>query len=148
MSGEGARRRGGRFNRLGIPAMYLSFSSATAVSEASPHFRRMQPLVLCAYDVDINPVFDALDPNERAAHGVTQLELDCPTWRYEMLNRRMPASQALADRLMASGFAGMRVGSYAAGATEQDVNLVLWRWGDELPCKIKLIDDEDRLGRR
>lgn len=126
--------------------MYLSFSSATAVREVSPYFRRMQPLVLCAYEVDINPVFDALDPNERATQAVSQLELDCPTWRDEMFSGKVPASQALADRLMASGFAGMRVGSYALGATEQDVNLVLWQWDSELPCKVKLIDDENRLG--
>ena len=106
----------------------------------------MQPLVLCAYELDINPVFDALDPNERAAHAVTHLDLDCPAWRDEMFSGKVPASQSLADRLMASGFAGMRFGSYSAGATEQDVNLVLWRWGGELPCKINLIDDENRLG--
>ena len=126
--------------------MYLSFSSATAVREVNPYFRRMQPLVLCAYEVDISPVFDALNPNERATHSVTQLELDCTTWRDEMFSGKVPASQALADRLMASGFAGMRVGSYALGAAAQDVNLVLWRWSAELPCKIMLIDDENRLG--
>ena len=106
----------------------------------------MQPLVLCAYDVDVNPVFDALDPHARAAHAVTHLDLDCPAWRDDMFSGKVPASQSLADRLMESGFAGMRFGSYATGATEQDINLVLWRWSSELPSKVKLIDDENRLG--
>ena len=146
LSGEGARRRGGRFNRQGLPTLYLSFWLSAAVREASPVGRRMQPLVLCAYEVDVDPVFDALDPSARAALSVGQAEIDCPTWRHDMFSGRTPPSQALADRLVAAGFAGMRVGSYAAGADESDVNLVLWRWGDRLPTRVVLIDEDDRLG--
>ena len=146
LSGEGARRRGGRFNRQGLPALYLSFSLSAAVREASPIGRRLQPLVLCAYEVDVDPVFDALDPSARAALSVGQAEIDCPTWRHDMFSGQTPASQALADRLVAAGFSGMRVGSYAAGAGERDVNLVLWRWGDRLPTRVALIDEDDRLG--
>ena len=146
LSGEGARRRGGRFNRLGLAALSLSFSLPTAVREVSPIGRRMQPLVLCAYEADVDPVFDALDPSERAAHSIRQAEIDCPAWRNDMFSGRMPASQALADRLIAAGFAGMRVGSYALGASDRDVNLVLWRWGEELPSRVVLIDEEHRLG--
>ena len=146
LSGEGARRRGGRFNRLGLPALYLSFSVSTAIREVSPIGRRMQPLVLCAYEADMDPVFDALDPSARAAHSVRQAEIDCPTWHHDMFSGRMPASQALADRLMAAGLVGMRFGSYALGAGENDVNLVLWRWGDELPSRLALIDEDNRLG--
>lgn len=107
----------------------------------------MQPLVLCAYEADVDPIFDALDPSARAAHSVSQAEIECPAWRHEQFSGRMPASQALADRLMAAGFAGMRFGSYALGAGGSDVNLVLWRWGNELPTRIALIDEDNRLGR-
>ena len=106
--------------------------------------RRMQPLILCAYEVDVDPVFDALDPSARAAYSVNQAEIDCPTWRHDMFSGRTPASQALAERLVAAGFAGMRVGSYAPGAGETDVNLVLWRWGDRLPTRVALIDEYDQ----
>ena len=146
LSGEGARRRGGRFNRLGLAALYLSFSLPAAVREVSPIGRRMQPLVLCAYEVDVDPVFDALDPSEMAAHSVRKAEIDCLTWRDDMFSGRMPASHALADRLISAGFAGMRVGSYALGASDRDVNLVLWRWGEELPSRIVSIDEGIRLG--
>ncbi|MDE0334845.1 MAG: hypothetical protein OXI64_07795 [Defluviicoccus sp.] len=44
-----------------------------------------------------------------------------------MLAGRVPESQALADRLIAAGHAGMRVWSFAAGAGPDDLNLVLWR---------------------
>ncbi len=106
----------------------------------------MQPLVLCAYEADVDPVFDALDPSARAAHSVSQAEIDCPAWRHELFSGQMPASQALADRLMAAGFAGMRFGSYALGAGESDNNLVLWHWGNELPTRVALIDEDNRLG--
>ncbi len=107
--------------------------------------RRMQPLVLCSYEVDVAPVFDALDDAARKSLGIVDADLDCPEWRLEALSRRTPASHALADRLVRSGFAGVRVRSYAAAAGVGDVNLVLWRWGDALPHRAVLIDDERRL---
>ena len=105
----------------------------------------MQPLVLCSYELDADPVFDALDPGERAARSVSQADLDCPAWREELFSGREPASHTLAERLVSAGYAGMRYRSYAMGATENDVNLVLWRWGSELPSRLNLIDDENRL---
>lgn len=106
----------------------------------------MQPLVLCAYEVDADPIFDVLDPAERVKHSVGQEELDCPTWRNDMFLGRVPASQALADRLIDAGFAGMRFRSYALGPGGQDINLVLWRWGRELPSRVVLIDEDNRFG--
>ena len=41
-------------------------------------------------------------------------------------------------------FAGLRVPSFAKGATGEDLNLVLWVWGSTLPAKLVLIDDEGR----
>ena len=68
-SGEGARRHGGRFNRIGVPALYTSLSPITAIREASQTGRPLQPVTLCAYEVDAEPVFDALDPSQREALG-------------------------------------------------------------------------------
>ena len=146
-SGEGARRHGGRFNRPGVPALYTSLSPLTAIREASPFGRPMQPLTLCAYDVDAEPVLDALDPKERARIPVMDSELHCASWEQEMLSGRVPASQSLADRLIAAGWVGMRVGSFARGTTPNDINLVLWRWDDAPPCRVVVIDDDNRLPR-
>ena len=44
----------------------------------------MQPLTLCAYEVDAEPVFDAQDAAQRAEHNVADLALHCPTWEREM----------------------------------------------------------------
>ena len=145
LSGEGARRHGGRFNRRGVAALYTSLTPLTAIREAQPLGRPMQPLTLCAYEVDAEPVFDASDEERRRALGVRDSDLECPAWEAEMLLGAVPASQALADRLIAAGHVGMRVRSFARGAGADDLNLVMWRWSPDRPARVVLIDDEDRL---
>ncbi len=148
LSGEGARRHSGRFNRCGLSALYTSLSELTAIREAQPLGRPMQPLTLCSYEVDVEPVFDALDEFQRAEYAVSTTDLCCPTWERDMLDGSIPLSQALADRLIADGFVGMRVQSFARGAGPEDINLVLWQWGAQRPSRIVLIDDEGRLTRK
>ena len=145
LSGEGARRHGGRFNRRGVAALYASLDPLTAIREAQPLGRPMQPLTLCAYEVDAAPVFDALDEESRRDLGASDADLACPAWEADMLAGTVPASQALADRLVAAGYAGLRVRSFASGAGAGDINLVMWRWGTDLPVRVVLVDDEDRL---
>lgn len=53
-------------------------------------------------------------------------------------------TQALTPRLIAKGYPAMLVRSFAAGAVETDLNLVLWKWGDDPPW-LAPIDDEGRL---
>ncbi len=82
---------------------------------------------------------------QRKALGVSHSELACPTWEAEMLNGGIPSSQALAERLIAAGYAGMLVRSFAAGTGRGDSNLVLWKWGSARPSRVSLIDEEGRL---
>ena len=145
LSGEGGRRHGGRFNRRGVPALYTSLSPLTAIREAQPLGRPMQPLTLCAYEVDIEPVVDTLDEDQCRALGVNDSDLACPAWEADMLAGAVPESQALADRLIAAGYAAMQVRSFAVGSGTGDVNLVVWRWGAHRPYRVVLIDDEGRL---
>ena len=105
----------------------------------------MQPITLCAYEVDAEPVFDALDPSQREAWNVVEAELHSPNWEQEMLAGIIPASQKLADRLIAAGYTGMRVQSFAPGAGTDDLNLVFWRWDNHPPSQVILVDDEERL---
>ena len=144
-SGEGARRHGGRFNRIGVPALYTSLSPVTAIRESSLLGRPLQLITLRAYDVDAEPVFDALDPSQREAQGVKTDDTFCLNWEQDMLAGKIPASQRLADRLIAAGYTGMRVQRFAPGAGTDDLNLVFWRWGNHRPSMVVLIDDEERL---
>lgn len=147
ISGEGARRHGGRFNRPGVAALYTSLSPVTALMEASPLGRPFQPLTLCSYAVDATPIFDGRDPAALASQGATRADLADPYWQRTMLEGRMSASQGFADRLIAAGFAGLLVESFARGAGADDLNLVFWRWGPDLPSRVVVIDDEGRLLR-
>ena len=144
LSGEGARRHGGRFNPKGMPALYTSQSVMTAIREAN-QIGTLQPTTLVAYDADIGPIFDAEDPAARDAEGFTAEKLAADDWRLKMLADGKAPTQQLAERLKGEGFAGMQVRSFAKGATEQDLNLVLWVWGPDLPKRLRLVDDEGRL---
>ena len=147
LSGEGARRYGGRFNKRGVPALYCSLSQMAAIREATPLGRPMQPLTLCAYEVDADPVFDAGDPCQLRESGFRETDLACPTWEADMLDGRVAASQRLAESLVEAGYVGMLVRSFAVGASQTDVNLVIWRWGDAHPTRVTVIDEQDRLAR-
>ena len=107
--------------------------------------RLMQPLTLCAYEVDVEPVFDAPDGARRAALQVNDHELVCRSWEAEMLEGSLPSSQALADRLISAGYVGMLVRSYAVGAEPEDTNLLLWKWSSRRPGRVIPVDDERRL---
>ena len=62
-----------------------------------------------------------------------------------MLGGAVAALQRLADRLTDEGYVGMLARSFAFAAGEDDMNLVLWRWGDSYPTRAVLVDDEGRL---
>jgi RES domain-containing protein len=144
LSGEGARRHGGRFNPRGLPALYTSLSVVAAIREAH-QVGSLQPTLLVAYEADVAPVFDATGPDALARHGLTPAALADDGWRLRMLAHGKAPTQAFAERLIADGHAGMLVPSFARGATAADRNLVLWRWGPELPARLVLVDDERRL---
>ena len=143
LSGEGARRHGGRFNPRGVPALYTSTDVLTAVREAN-QAGALQPTVLVSYEADLEPVLDGRDPAALAAWDATPEMLAAPDWRVRMRSGEAP-TQSLARRLIEAGIVGLLVPSYARGA-EGGINLVLWRWGPERPARLSVIDDEGRLG--
>lgn len=144
LSGRGAALHGGRFNRKGTPALYTSLSPLTAIREAN-QAGDLQPTTLVAYRADLGPVFDSRDPAALAARGITAADLADTRWRTRMIAGEPVPTQDLAAALAADGFAGLLVRSYAAGTTDADLNLVLWRWtGGDL--RLAVIDDEGRLG--
>jgi len=144
LSGEGARRHGGRFNPKGMHALYTSLSVMTALREAN-QIGTLQPTTLVAYEADIGPIFDATDAAELSAQGLTEADLAADDWRLSMLETGKAPTQALAERLKSMGYAGLRVRSFAKGASRHDLNLILWVWGPNLPGRVRLVDDEGRL---
>jgi RES domain-containing protein len=146
LSGRGAERYGGRFNPKGMPALYTSLSIMTALREAN-QVGNLQPTTLVSYDADIERVFDSRSDAALRAEGTDAATFADTTWRDQMKANGEAETQAFARRLAAAGYHGLLVTSFAPGATRDDLNLVLWKWSDAAPCRLTLIDDEDRLPR-
>lgn len=144
-SGDGARLHGGRFNRVGTACFYSALSVETAWLEAQQGFAfKAQPLTICTYRVDVADLLDLTDPAVCAAAQVNPSDLGCP-WELLASDRQPVPTWALAERLVASGCAGIIVPSFAFRATHANRNLVLWSWSRTPPHKIEVIDDEGRL---
>lgn len=138
---------GRRFNRKGQSALYLSLSAMTALREVSGGFaHRLTPLVLCSYDIDCEDVVDLRTAAGRVEAAVQLSDLAAP-WAEALTRGREPASHTLVDRLVANGAAGVLVPSFAVGATDDDQNLVLWRWGPAPPHRVQVFDPSGRLPR-
>ena len=146
LSGRGAELYGGRFNPKGVPALYASLSVLTALREAN-QVGHLQPTTLVSYDAEIDAVFDANDAGALAAAGMDWDALRDASWRDQMRADGEARTQRFARRLMAEGFNALMVRSFAPGAAPGDLNLVLWRWGSDLPSRVTLIDDENRLSQ-
>jgi RES domain-containing protein len=145
MSGDGAAIHGGRFNPKAMSALYLACDIVGAVREASQGFgARIDPLTICAYEVDCADVADLRSESACAKAGVAWRDLGC-AWFALAHARREPPSWALAKRLIADGFAGVLVPSFAVGASAEDINLVQWRWGATLPHRVRVLDPSGRL---
>lgn len=146
LSGAGAAKFGGRFNPMGVPALYTSLSPMTALREAN-QVGNLQPTTLVSYEAEIERVFDGRDLAALATEGMDTASLAASTWRDEMKSSGEARTQAFARRLIGSGHHGLLVRSFAPGTSDDDLNLVLWLWGDGAPSRVRLIDDEGRLSR-
>jgi RES domain-containing protein len=105
---------------------------------------RFPPLTLCSYEVDVEDVVDLRTDADRAREGVALAELGC-AWALDMSNGIESASWGVARRMIDGGAAGIVVPSFARRATAGTHNLVLWKWGPDLPHKVVAHDPSGRL---
>lgn len=146
-SGRGAAIHGGRFNPVGMEALYTSLRLETAWLEAQQAFVfKAQPMTMVAYAVDCDEMLDLTDAATREGLGIALADLAC-AWE-DMADRGQdPPSWALARRLKSEGHAGVIVPSFAHGATPADMNAVFWDWSPDLPRQVRVVDDHGRLPR-
>ncbi|MFZ1482326.1 MAG: RES domain-containing protein [Paracoccaceae bacterium] len=141
LSGEGARRHGGRFNRKGTSALYTALTPEGAIAEANQAGRPFEPVTLVAYEADLGPVLDGCDAAALDALGIDPAVLSADDWRIRAREHGASAGQLLAERLIGAGWVGMIVPSFARGVKPGARNLVLWQWDGAL----RVIDSEGRL---
>ena len=145
LSGVGADLKGRRFNWPGLETLYLSLGFKTVFREVSGGFaHRLTPYVLCSYDVDCENIADLRTDEDRASRDIELSDLAC-AWGDALIAGREPASWGIAYRLVTDGYAGILFPSFANGPTADDQNLVLWRWGPELPHKVLVYDPTGKL---
>ena len=133
---------GGRFNPRGTEALYLALSLIGAVNEAAQGFAfKLQPMVVCSYDVDIDGIADLRTEAGLKDYGVPADDLAC-AWFSVAATGQEPPSWGLFRRLYADGCPGILVPGFAPGTTERDHNLVLWRWG---ATEVRVYDPSGRL---
>ena len=79
LSGAGAAKRGGRFNEIGVPALYLSTTLNGAWLEAQQSFAfKAQPMTVVAYQIECDFLEDLTTPEPAVRFGFTADDLGCP----------------------------------------------------------------------
>ncbi len=145
MSGGGAAKTGGRFNRKGEPTLYLSLDVMTAVGECTQGLtQRLHPLTMCEYNVDCDAVADLRTDTDRTKLGVALEDIACGWLSYLRRGQDAP-SWLVVDRLKTKGFVGLLAPSFVPNATAKNCNLILWRWSGAIPTKVTLFDPSGRL---
>ncbi len=135
MSGEGAARSGGRWNRPGDVALYMSETIETAFAEYQQELG-VRPGTFVAYQVSNARIADLTGAGEWLME-----DLVGPWKEAAFVERIDPEVWRIADTLRGV-VDGLRVPSaqYPGG-----VNLVLWRWNESGAPKVEVLDPNHEL---
>lgn len=122
-SGAGAAVNGGRFNRPGIEALYLSVEVQTALAEYRQGATIAPPGTLVAYHVDVEGIIDFSRGYDPEIWPDEWAEASCD-WKYiARIERRDPPTWRIGDSLIREGVKGLIFPSYRySGGT----NIVLF----------------------
>ena len=142
LSGAGAAITGGRFNRVGLEALYLSADVETAWAEYQQTGSIPRPGLVAGYTVEAGTIADTTGDADLAALGTTRADLDCD-WRYTLrIEKREPPTWVLADRLIAAGCQGLL---FRSAVRPGGVNIVLWKTA--APAAVSVFDPNNDLPR-
>lgn len=135
---------GGRWNPVGLPALYTSerFETAWLAAQQGSPFKT-QPLTHCTYNVDCGPLLNLCDPAIQEQVHPNPKDWMHEAWLDKKLRRKPIIAWEIAAQLMEEGFTGIRLPSQAKGVIHLDINTVLWKWSQKVPTKVRVIDDEE-----
>lgn len=143
LSGMGAARQGGRFNRPGQEALYLSLDEGTALDEYKQDNPWLPPGTICTFFADGLRVADisaGFDPARWSALW-SDFEVD---WRTEWFGNEVePPTWYMADDVVAAGLDGIM---FPSQARPGGINLVLYRSSSRPAAELDVYDPDGRLG--
>ncbi len=141
-SGMGAARGGGRFNRPGQEALYLSRDEATALAEYKQDNPWLQPGTICTFFVDQVRVAD-LSAGFHPSFWPALWADFAIDWRAEWFGQKVePPTWYMADDVEAAGLDGILFPSQAnSGGT----NLVLYQSSSRPIAQLDVYDPQGAL---
>lgn len=122
-SGAGAANKGGRFNREGIAALYLSLDEMTALREYQQTSPFLPPCTMCSYTANLHGLVDLRllhrgDPWDELWHDWHE------DWRHLKFDLHIePPTWVLADMVQAHGHTGIL---YPSQVHDGGTNLVVY----------------------
>ena len=120
-SGAGAAQHGGRVNRRGLPALYLSLEPNTAILEYQQDDPLVPPGTMVSYRVDVDPIADFRAGFSSAWPAVWQ-DFFCD-FRAILLSGVEPPSWDIGDDALRQGAKGI---AFASRRAVGGFNLVLF----------------------
>lgn len=143
-SGAGAATDGGRFNRPGVEALYLSRAPQTALEEYRQGASITPPATLAAYKITLAEVADLSAGFDPAHWDAAWADWDCAWRQIARIDKKVPPSWTLADVVIAAGFRGILFPSLRhAGGT----NLVIFSASLIAGDTVVVHDPDHRLPR-
>lgn len=106
-SGAGAAKAGGRFNRKGLHALYLSFDEVTALREYQQEEPIMPPGTIAAYHVALDRVADLRDGYEPGKWAPIWEDWNCNWRNLQFLHGITPPSWDIGDLVVSEGIPGI-----------------------------------------
>lgn len=107
VSGKGAAGQGGRFNRPGVAALYLSLDELTALREYQQTSPFLPPCTLCSYTVALRNLVD-LRQLHRGAPWDDLWHDWREDWRFLKFEQHIePPTWVLSDLVLARGYSGI-----------------------------------------
>jgi RES domain-containing protein len=140
LSGEGARRFGGRWNAAGERCLYLALEISTAFAEYNQGFVQ-HPALIAQLVLSNARLADLTDSTNLQAFGLTPSIHRCE-WRARLDEGKTPDTHKVAKQLHGTGFDGVIYPSFMSLGGRC---VALWRWNGAGEPKLVVVDPDGRL---